>query len=67
MSIVNLPIKLITFFKEVIIEMKKVNWPTKPQVLRYTMIVIGVCVAVAIFLGGMDLIFSTILNKYILQ
>jgi len=46
--------------------MKKVNWPTREETIRYTLIVIGVSVAVAIFLGGVDFLFTTLLNKFIL-
>ncbi len=67
MKIINLPKKLITFLKEVRIEMKKVNWPTKQETLRYTLIVIGASVVVAIFLGAIDLIFTTLLNKFIFK
>ena len=45
--------------------MKKVNWPTRQQTTRYTLIVIGVSLAVAMFLGGLDFIFTIILNKFI--
>ena len=58
--------KIITFFKEVRMEMKKVNWPTREQTFRYTLIVLGVSVAVAMFLGGMDFIFNLLLRKFIL-
>jgi len=46
--------------------MKKVNWPTKKEALRYTLIVIGVSIAIAIFLGGVDFIFNTLRDKFIL-
>jgi len=62
----NFSQKIITFFKEVKLEIKKVNWPTRQETLKYTLIVFGVSVAVAIFLGGLDFIFTTILNKFIL-
>jgi len=54
-----------TFFKEVKMEMKKVNWLTKRETIRYTLIVIGISVAVAIYLGSLDFIFTTILNKFV--
>ncbi len=57
--------KIITFLKEVRLEMKKVNWPTRQQTIRYTLIVIGISVAVAAFLGGLDFIFTNILKVYI--
>ncbi len=66
MKINNLPSKIIAFLKEVRLEMKKVNWPTRKQTIKYTLIVIGVSFGVAIFLGGLDFIFTTILNKFIL-
>jgi preprotein translocase subunit SecE len=58
--------KIITFLKEVRLEMKKINWPTRQETLKYTLIVIGVSVAVAIYLGGLDYIFNRLLEKFIL-
>jgi len=66
MKISNFPQKIRTFFKEVKLEMKKVNWPTKQETIKYTLIVIGVSVGVAAFLGTCDFIFTTILNKFVL-
>jgi len=63
-SIVN---KITTFLKEVRLEMKKVNWPSRRETIQYTLIVIGVSVVVAIYLGGLDFIFSFLLNKLILR
>ncbi len=67
MKLSNIPKKITTFLKEVRLEMKKVNWPTRQQTIRYTLIVIGVSVAVAAFLGALDFIFTALLNKFILQ
>lgn len=58
--------KIITFLGEVRLELKKVNWPSQDQILRYTIIVIVASVAVAIFLGGLDYIFTILLNKFVL-
>ncbi|MFC1629800.1 preprotein translocase subunit SecE [Patescibacteria group bacterium] len=58
--------RIITFLKEVRLEMKKVNWPTRQETLKYTLIVIGVSAAVASFLGAIDFICTTLLNKFIL-
>ena len=56
-----------TFLKEVRLEVKKVNWPTREQTWHYTLIVVGVSFAVALYLGGLDFVFTTILNRFILQ
>lgn len=58
--------KIITFLKEVRLEVKKVNWPSREQTIRYTFIVIGVSVAVAAYLGGLDFLITTLLNKFVL-
>ncbi|XOB41007.1 MAG: preprotein translocase subunit SecE [Candidatus Nealsonbacteria bacterium] len=58
--------KVDNFFKEVRVEIKKVNWPTTKQTIRYTLIVIGISVATAIFLGGIDFLFTNFLNKFVI-
>jgi len=66
MKISQIPAKIIVFLKEVKTEMKKVNWPTRQETIRYTLIVIGISVVVAAFLGSLDLLFTFLLNKFIL-
>jgi len=67
MKIANLPKKIIIFLKEVKLELKKVNWPTRQETLRYTLIVIGVSLGVAILLGGIDYILAILREKFIFQ
>jgi len=57
--------KIVNFVKEARVELKKVNWPTKQQTINYTLIVIGLSIAVALFLGGLDFVFSSVLKKLI--
>jgi len=57
--------KITSFLKEVGMEMKKVNWPTKKDTLKNTLIVIGISIVLAIFLGGLDFLFTTLLNKFV--
>ncbi|MBZ9572211.1 preprotein translocase subunit SecE [Patescibacteria group bacterium] len=66
MKINKFPKKIITFLKEVRLEMKKINWPTRRETIRNTLIVIGVSIVVAIFLGSLDFIFTRLLNKFFL-
>ncbi len=58
--------KINVFFKEVWVEMKRVSWLSNKDVWRYTMIVLGVVIVAAIFLGGLDYIFSTIIKMFVL-
>jgi len=55
------------FFKEVWVEMKRVSWLSQKDVLRYTFIVLGITIGVAIFLGGLDFIFTEIIKKIVLK
>jgi len=66
MKIIQLPKKGIDFLKEVRIELKRVTWPTRQQTIKYTLIVIGLSLAVAAFLGGLDFLFSWLLDKFVI-
>ncbi len=59
--------RIITFLKESRVELKKVRWPTREETIRYTMSVILISAALAIFLGGLDYIFQFILNTFLLR
>lgn len=48
----------IEFFKEVRTELSKVTWPQRDLVVKLTIVVIGVSLVVAIYLGGLDFTFA---------
>jgi len=62
-----MPKKITQFLKEVRQELKKVSWPTRQETIKYTLIVVGVSVAVAVFLGGLDFLFGLGLEKFIIR
>lgn len=55
-----------TYISESIQEFRHVNWPTRQEAIRLTMIVIGISLALAVFLGFFDTIFRIILESFIL-
>lgn len=55
------------FFKEVWVEMKRVSWLSKNDVVKYTLIVLGLTIAVAAFLGGLDYLFTLAIKIFILK
>lgn len=57
--------KIINYVRASTEEMKKVTWPTKKEATNYTILVIGVSLAVAAFLGALDYIFNWILELII--
>jgi len=58
--------KIVNYLKETKAEMKKVNWLTRNEVIKYTLIVIGLSFAVALFLGGLDFLFTFLIGKFLL-
>jgi len=55
------------FFKEVRLELKKVTWPSRQETINYTLMVIGISLAVALFLGLLDFLFSWLINKFLIS
>ena len=55
MNIIN---KTINYIKGSVVEMRKVTWPTKQETKNYTILVIAISLAVAIYLGGLDYLFN---------
>ena len=53
---------VVTFLKEVRVELGRVAWPTRGQLIKYTGIVLAMAIAMAAFLGGLDAIFAYLLN-----
>ncbi len=51
-----------TFLQEVWAELKKVHWPSRPETYAATVVVVAVVAIVALFLGGVDLIVSQLIQ-----
>ena len=58
--------KVKLFLQESQQEFKKVNWPSSRETARLTAVVIGMSLGVAVFLGLLDFIFSTALQKLLI-
>lgn len=59
--------KISLFFREIKAEVKKISWPTRREVFNYTLIVLIASVGVAIFLGGLDILFQKALSYILLN
>lgn len=66
MKISQLPKKIIGFLKEVRLELKRVTWPSRQETVKHTLVVIGISLGVAAFLGGLDFLFTWLLNKFVI-
>jgi preprotein translocase SecE subunit len=44
----------LSFFAEVVTELRKAHWPTRQEALRLSILVLCVCIVVGIILGALD-------------
>jgi len=58
--------KLVNFLKDVRVEARKIDWPSRENTIKYSLIVIFICIVTAIYLGLLDFVFAFLLNKFIL-
>ncbi|MBQ1197423.1 MAG: preprotein translocase subunit SecE [Treponemataceae bacterium] len=54
--------KIVSFFKECVAELKKVVWPGKDDVISSVKVVLISTVIIAVILGLLDLLFVTGMN-----
>lgn len=48
----------VVFLKEVKSELLKVSWPTRMEVVKLTIIVFVISIAVGLYIGGLDILFT---------
>ena len=58
---------IIGFIKEAQSELLRVNWPSRKDVIRYTLLVVGISLFVALFLGTLDMAFGKLVEQFLLR
>lgn len=56
---------IIKYLREVKDELGKVTWPTRDDSLRLTYIVVGASLLVGLYVGGLDVAFTSLLGLFI--
>jgi preprotein translocase subunit SecE len=51
------------FVQDVLVEFRKVTWPTRQELLNSTVVVIAVTVVLAFFLGGVDIALTRLVER----
>lgn len=59
--------RLIQYVKDTQSELKHVSWPTRPQAIAFTILVIVISLLTAAYLGAFDWLFTHIVENYILM
>ncbi len=52
----------VTYLKETLTELKMVQWPSRQTTLKLTGIVIAISLLVAVYVGGLDYVFTNLLT-----
>ena len=63
--VVALPARIKNAFKNMVAELKKVAWPSKKDLINYSIIVIGFVVVLALVVGVLDTASSFVVKKLI--
>jgi preprotein translocase SecE subunit len=53
------------YFRDVRAEMKHVSWPSRPLIVAYSLVVVGISVATALYLGLLDFVFRLFIGQII--
>ncbi len=56
---------LIQYFRESAEEIRKISWPSRNDVIKYSMVVIVLCLVLAVFFTGLDWLLSLGIQKLI--
>jgi len=56
---------LVTYLKNVRAEMAHVVWPTRSQTIWYTIIIVLISAILALFIAGLDYLFTAIVSKVV--
>ena len=56
--------KLVTFIQEARQELRRVNWPTRAETVRLALIVVGMSLGLALFLGLFDYLFTIGITRF---
>lgn len=62
---VNIFVRIKRYFKEIRNEMRKVAWPTRSEVISFTMVVLATVIILAFIVGVLDVIFQYVVTKII--
>ena len=60
-----MPKRVANAFKNMVAELKKVAWPSKKDLINYSIIVIGFVVVLALVVGVLDTVSSFVVKKLI--
>ena len=61
----NVPVRLVTFYHDVMTELRRVTWPDRPQVQQLAIGVIVLSLSIGAVIALMDLVLQQVLVRWI--
>lgn len=59
--------KITDYLSEVRLELAKVIWPKRNEVIKLTLIVLAISVIVGLYVGALDFVFTKLLSIFIVR
>jgi preprotein translocase subunit SecE len=59
--------RVIAYLREVRTELARVDWPTRREMVSMTVVVVVVLLALAIYLGFFDYVYTVIVKRWLVQ
>jgi preprotein translocase subunit SecE len=59
--------RIVAYLREVRVELNRVDWPTRTELMRMSLVVLIVLLVVALYLGLFDYIYTVIIKRWLLQ
>ncbi len=58
---------IVTYLREVLIELKRVEWPSRREATSATIVVVVVLVLMAIYLGAFDYLYTFMVKRWLIK
>jgi preprotein translocase subunit SecE len=59
--------RVTTYLREVRVELTRVNWPTRRELVSMTIVVVVVLLALSVYLGLFDYIYTVVVKRWLVQ
>jgi len=60
-------LRIKSFLRESFLELKRVNWPTRQETMRLTVVVVVMSLALAAALGFFDYLFNYLIETFVIK
>lgn len=57
--------QFVKYIRATMMELRQVSWPSQRQATLYTILVLGICAIVALYVGFFDFLFSKMISSLI--